>query len=348
MPLQKGNRIMQYSDGIEDSRRYLRLTLELIGKHGVPTDPLNYCIWYEYASGNNEELKAAIDEHLKKGGAFSAETNQQLYNQHIASDQEMLTTLVRKELNKVFAEIIGTMDTADQVFSQSANNMEAINEAIVPNLSQDQLKTIVKQIKNEISSLEGSSSSFREQLQQANNEIDQLKSKMALYRTESLKDPLTQIDNRRGFDKALAENITQSQADGTSLCLIIADIDFFKKVNDTYGHLVGDNVIRMVAATLKNSIKGKDLAARIGGEEFAILLPDTPFDGAMKLANDIRLAFERLDLTKKSTGESLGQITLSFGVATYQEAEAVDDFINRADQALYQSKETGRNKVTGL
>ena len=339
---------MQYSDGIEDSRRYLRLTLELIGKHGLPTDPLNYCIWYEYVSGNNEELKAAIDDHLEKEGTFSTETNQQLYNRHIASDQEMLTTLVRKELNKVFAEIIGTMDTADQFYSQSANNMEAINEAIVPNLSQDQLKTIVKQIKHEITSLEGSSSSFREQLQQANSEIDQLKSKMAIYRTESLKDPLTQIDNRRGFDKALAEHITHSQADGTSLCLIIADIDFFKKVNDTYGHLVGDNVIRMVAATLKNSIKGKDLAARIGGEEFAILLPDTPVDGAMKLANDIRLAFEGLDLKKKSTGESLGKITLSFGVATYREGEAVEDFINRADEALYQSKETGRNKLTGL
>ena len=346
--LQKGNRIMQYSDGIEDSRRYLRLTLELIGKHGLPTDPLNYCIWYEYVTGNNEELKAAIDNHLEKEGTFSTETSQQFYNQYIATDQEKLTSLVREELNKVFSEIIGAVDTADQFFSQSANNMEVIDESIVPNLSQDQLKMIVKQIKNEITSLESSSSSFQQQLQQANSEIDQLKSKMALYRTESLKDPLTQIDNRRGFDKALAENITHAQADGTSLCLIIADIDFFKKVNDTYGHLVGDNVIRMVAATLKNSIKGKDLAARIGGEEFAILLPDTPVDGAMKLANDIRLAFEGLDLKKKSTGESLGKITLSFGVATYREGEAVDDFINRADEALYQSKETGRNKVTGL
>jgi diguanylate cyclase len=339
---------MQYNDGIDDSRRYLRLTLELIGKHGLPTDPLNYCIWYDYVSGKNEELKIAIDNHLKKKGTFTAETNQQLYNQYIASDQEMLTTLVRKELNKVFAEIIGTMDTADQFYSQSANNMEAINEAIVPSLSQDQLKTIVKQIKNEITTLEGSSSSFREQLQQANREIDQLKNKMALYRTEALKDPLTQIGNRRGFDKTLAENIAQAQADDTPLCLIIADIDFFKKVNDTHGHLVGDNVLRMVATTLKDTIKGKDLAARIGGEEFAILLPDTPFDGAMKLANDIRLAFERLDLKKKSTGESLGKITLSFGVANYRDAEAAEDFINRADKALYQSKETGRNKVTGL
>ena len=339
---------MRYNDGIDDSRRYLRLTLELIGKHGLPTDPLNYCIWYEYVSDNNQELKAAIDEHLKKGGAFSAQTNLQFYNQYVATDQERLTSLVREELNKVFSEIIGAVDTADQFFSQSANNMEVIDESIVPNLSQDQLKMIVKQIKNEITSLEGSSSSFQQQLQQANHEIDQLKSKMALYRTESLKDPLTQIDNRRGFDKALAENITQSQAAGSSLCLIMADIDFFKKVNDTYGHLVGDNVIRMVAATLKNSIKGKDLAARIGGEEFAILLPDTPFDGAMKLANDIRLSFEGLDLKKKSTGESLGKITLSFGVAAYREGEAVDDFINRADKALYQSKNNGRNQVSGL
>ena len=339
---------MQYNDGIDDSRRYLRLTLELIGKHGLPTDPLNYCIWYEYVSGNNQELKAAIDHHLEKKGTFSTETNLQFYNQYIATDQERLTSLVREELNKVFSEIIGAVDTADQFFSRSANKMEVIDESIVPNLSQDQLKMIVKQIKHEITSLEDSSSSFQKQLQQANHEIDQLKSKMALYRTESLKDPLTQIDNRRGFDKALAENITHSQTAGTSLCLIIADIDFFKKVNDTYGHLVGDNVIRMVATTLKETIKGKDVAARIGGEEFAILLPDTPFDGAMKLANDIRLAFERLDLKKKSTGESLGQITLSFGVTVYREAEPAENFINRADQALYQSKDTGRNRVTGL
>ncbi len=339
---------MQYNDGIDESRQYLRLTLELIGKHGLPTDPLNYCILYEYVSGNNEELKTAIDNHLEKGGTFSAETNRQFYSQYIATDQEMLTTLVREELNKVFSEIIGAVDKADQVFSRSANKMEVIDESIVPNLSQDQLSMIVKQIKHEITSLEDSSSSFQKQLQQANHEIDQLKSKMALYRTESLKDPLTQIDNRRGFDKALAENITLSQADGTSLCLMIADIDFFKKVNDTYGHLVGDNVLRMVAATLKDTIKGKDLAARIGGEEFAILLPDTPIEGALKLADDIRLAFERLDLKKKSTGESLGQITLSFGVTAYREAEAVEDFINRADQALYQSKNTGRNRVTGL
>jgi diguanylate cyclase len=207
---------------------------------------------------------------------------------------------------------------------------------------------IVNQIKQEIKSLESTSGAFKAQLQKATHEIDRLKIKLARYRNEALKDPLTRIDNRRGFEKKLKDVIGKANATGSSLCLIIADIDHFKKVNDTHGHLVGDNVLRMVAATIKESIKGRDLTARVGGEEFAILLPDTPFDGAMKLADDMRLTFERLDLKKKSTGESLGKITLSFGVATYKKNEVAEDFMNRADAALYRSKNTGRNKVTGL
>jgi diguanylate cyclase len=261
---------------------------------------------------------------------------------------ETMTSLVRDGLKKVFSEIIGAIKTTNQHFSASENHLESINESIVPNLSEVDLEKIVIKIKNEIQSLEATNGSFKDQLQHAAHEIDQLKSKMAQYREEALKDPLTRINNRRGFNKKLREAISKANADETSLCLIMADIDFFKKVNDTHGHLVGDNVLRMVAATIKESIKGKDMVARVGGEEFAILLPDTPFDGAMKLANDMRLAFEGLDLKKKSTGESLGKITLSFGLTIYKKDEVVEDFINRADKALYQSKNTGRNKVTGM
>jgi diguanylate cyclase len=339
---------MHYDDTIDASRQYLRLALELIGRYGLPTDPLHYGVWYEYASGRNSELSAAIDRHLEEKGTFPEALSRQLFDQYIANGREKVTTLVREELKKIFAEIIGAIQTTRQDFSQSENKLETINDAIAPNLSEADVEKIVKQIKSEIKKLEFSSTSFREQLQQATREIDQLKSKMARYRNEALMDPLTRIGNRRGFEKKLAGALDQANGTGTNLCLIMADIDHFKKINDTHGHLVGDNVLRMVASTITESIKGKDHVARIGGEEFAILLPDTPFAGAMKLADNMRLAFERLDLKKKNTGESLGRITLSFGVAVYKKNEATDDFIQRADEALYQSKKTGRNKVTGL
>ena len=348
MPWQKENCVMRYDDTIDDSRQYLRLTLELIGKHGLPTDPLNYCIWYEYASGKNAELNAAIDSHLERGSTFSEELNQQIFNQYIAGETETLTNLVREELKKVFSEIIGAIKTTNQHFARSENNLETINESLVPNLSEADVGKIVSQIKHEIKSLESSSVSFEEQLQQATHEIDQLKIKMVRYRNESIKDPLTRIDNRRGFEKKLKDAMGKANATETSLCLIMADIDHFKKVNDTHGHVVGDNVLRVISATIKESIKGKDLVARMGGEEFAILLPDTPFDGAMKLADNMRLTLEKLDLKKKNTGESLGRITLSFGVTICKKDEIAEDFVHRADTALYQSKETGRNKVTGL
>jgi diguanylate cyclase len=339
---------MFYTDTVDDSRQYLRLTLELIGKHGLPTDPLNYCVWYEYASAKNEALNAAMDHHIENNGVFSEEICRQFFNQYIANGMDVVTTQVREELKKVLSEIIRAIKNTDQHFSKSEEHIEAISDSLVSNLSEADVNLIVNRIKLEIKTLESTSSSFKEQLQQATREIDQLKMMMARYRNEALKDPLTRIANRRGFENMLKEAIGQANTEGKSLCLIIADIDHFKKINDTHGHLVGDNVLRIVAATIKDSIKGRDLVARIGGEEFAILLPETPVQGAMKLADNIRLTFEKLDLKKKNTGESLGNITLSFGVAVYETEEASEDFVNRADKALYQSKRTGRNKVTGL
>jgi len=338
---------MQYNDNMDDSRQYLRLALELIGKFSLPTNPLNYCIWYEYVSDSNPALSASIDAYLQNNAAFSEEFSRQLYDQHIARGKEKVTSMVREELKKIFSEMIGAVQTTNQHLSSSGNNLDIINESLIPGLSEADVDRIVQKIKTEIKSLEKSSTSFKEQLRQATREIDQLKSKMAHYRKEAVRDPLTQAANRRGFEKRLKHALETANTDDMPLCVIMSDIDHFKQVNDTHGHLVGDNVLRMVAATFKDSVKGRDLVARIGGEEFAILLPDTPSGGAMKLAEKIRISFERLDLKKKNTGESLGKITLSFGVTEYKNGESASDFINRADTALYRSKKTGRNKVTG-
>jgi diguanylate cyclase len=337
---------MHYDDSITDSRRYLRLALERLGRYNLPTDPLNYCIWYEYASGKNGPLNIAIDRYLETGDSFSTAMSKRLYSQFIADGTETATLLVRQALNKVFAELGGAIRITRQNFSRSENTLDSINEALTPTLTEADVEAIVARIRQEIQRLESSSSTFKAQLKQATREIDQLKSKMAQYRQEALKDPLTQIANRRGFEEALLRAMQAANATGDSLCLIMCDIDHFKKINDTHGHLVGDNVLRMVSATLKECTKGKDLVGRIGGEEFAIILPDTPPDGAMTLAENIRRTFAEMDLKKKNNGERLGDVTLSFGVTGYRQHEAAETFLNRADKALYASKENGRNRVT--
>jgi diguanylate cyclase len=343
-----GTKVMEYNDSIEDARGYFRFAIEQIGKHGSPVDPLNYCIWYEYASGKNKPLNEAIDSHLGNPGAFKNGFIKELYNEFIANEKEKMNDMVRDGLRNVFSEIIGSIQTTTKQYTTSNNNLQTINDSFSPESTVPEMQMVFHQLRNEIKSLESTNSAFQKKLDDSSNEIKELKSKLELYREESIKDPLTRIDNRRGFDQNLQDLISRSNDESTSLCLIMADIDHFKKINDTHGHLVGDNVLRMVAGTIKESVKGKDLIARIGGEEFAIILPNTPLPGAIKLAEDMRKVFENYDLKKKNTGESLGKVTLSFGVGNYKKGESLELFLNRVDEALYQSKKKGRNRVTAV
>jgi len=288
----------------------------------------------------------AIDNFVNGAGSYPEDLSQKIYREFIADKKELLNDLVRDGLKKVLGEIVASIAATNQQYDDSENQLTKINGSLLPGLSEAEVEIIAKRVQQQIEFLEFTNSSFKNQLDQATKEIDALKDKLEKYRTESIKDPLTQIDNRRGFDKKLTDAIDNANEKQTSLCLIMADIDHFKKINDTYGHLVGDNVIRMVAGTLKNSVKGRDDVARIGGEEFAIILPDTPVDGALKLAEDMRVTFDKFDLKKKNSGESLGKVTLSFGVTKYQFGESAEAFINRSDEALYKSKNTGRNKVS--
>ena len=136
-----------------------------------------------------------------------------------------------------------------------------------------------------------------------------------------------------------------AQEQNLSTCLLLADIDHFKKFNDTHGHLVGDKVLRFVASTMKHCIKGKDTAARFGGEEFAVILPNTDLAGAQSAAEQIRSEISSGTLINKSRGESYGSITISIGIAKLNMNDHPNDLIQRADQSLYLAKSRGRNRV---
>jgi len=152
-------------------------------------------------------------------------------------------------------------------------------------------------------------------------------------------DGLTGAWNRRHFETSLAASFATYERAGVPFSLLLLDIDFFKKVNDTYGHPVGDEVLRRLAKLLREQSRDNDIVARYGGEEFAVILANTGQDAAVLAAERYRQAAERTDMGGF-------RITISVGAATVREADAAPTLISRTDQALYRSKAEGRNRVT--
>jgi diguanylate cyclase len=214
-------------------------------------------------------------------------------------------------------------------------------------MSEAELRTMAQKLLGETRRMQDANAQLEQKLEASRDDIAALQRDLDEVRRESMLDPLTKIFNRKSFDEGLLKSFNEASREGTPLCLMLLDIDHFKRFNDTWGHQTGDQVLRLVAMTLKSNIKGKDMAARYGGEEFAAILPETDLEGAIIVADNIRKAIQAKELLKRSTNEKLGRITASMGVAMYKPGDTPGSLIERADRCLYAAKHAGRNRVLG-
>ncbi|WP_306535673.1 diguanylate cyclase [Geobacter sp.] len=173
---------------------------------------------------------------------------------------------------------------------------------------------------------------------------DELKRSNEMLRTLSITDPLTHLHNRRHLMEMVEREFQRALRKGAHLSLVILDIDYFKKINDTYGHQEGDRVLTILAEIVTRRLRSYDLAARYGGEEFVLLLPETPIHEALSIAERLRLEVQEHVFDGSLQGLVL---TISLGVATYPSSrvESIDSLFRQADEALYRAKQGGRNRV---
>jgi diguanylate cyclase len=313
-----------------------------------PATPIHFEIWYAYATGYNPSLNQMINETLARDGTLSEASINQIYETYVSpirfSDRiDDVGEQVKGEIEQVMAMIGAAAGSAYNY----TENLASASEKLDHTGDDPGIRMIVESLVQATKEVERINKTLEARLNASKLEISELQEVLAAVRNESLTDPLTSLANRKYFDDALVNRFTAAQSRHEPMSLILLDIDHFKKFNDTYGHLTGDQVLRLVAVAVKQNVKGQDIAARFGGEEFAVLLPDTAMRQAIAVGDQIRRAVMTKELMKRSSGEHLGRVTLSVGVASLTPGDTPQSLLERADVCLYAAKRTGRNRVIG-
>jgi diguanylate cyclase len=326
-------------------QNFAKKALALMSDVGVVATPDNFELFYSYASGENPAITQVMAAFIHAKKEFTPEILADLRLRCLSGTRAAqamealggnIDSLIENMLGKLESSARDTADYKDRLSAATGELGGERSPADVRKLV-DGLIAATRAMEHRTKSLEG-------ELQASSQQVTELRTKLADVRKESMTDPLTNIANRKAFDEAMRAALAAAQ-DGEPISLLMCDIDHFKTFNDTWGHQTGDQVLRLVAVCLSENVKGRDTAARYGGEEFAVLLRGTGLDAATRVANQIRNSVETRKLVKKSTGDILGTITISIGVAELACTDTVEGVIRRADACLYGAKHNGRNLV---
>jgi diguanylate cyclase len=330
----------------ERSLAFAEIALGQIRALRQPASPRNFEIWYHYATGYNQALNQTINEALQQKGALNDDDLDQVYNTYIAATRmgEQIDSVGTRVLDEI-KQVMATIDAAAGSATNYSQRLNLASESLAKANDGEALRKVIEHLVAGAKEMELNNKKLESSLAASKQEIEQLQQNLEMVRIESLTDPLTTLANRKYFDTTLAKCLAEAQEKNEPLSLLMLDIDHFKSFNDKYGHLTGDQVLRLVALSVKQNVKGQDIAARYGGEEFVIALPNTALQPAITVADHIRRAVMTKELMKRSTGERLGRITISIGVAVLRRSESAQVLIERADKCLYAAKRNGRNRV---
>lgn len=334
-----------YNGTVEQNAEYLRQILPLMSKNKIATDPLNFAIFYEYFTGRNIALNNELDELLRQQDVFTSELSVNLFKKYICDTSLESLEKISRSLLHLIHKTGEALDITGEKASAAATDIQNQSKRLEIDQNLPEIKTALTEIIARTKSLAETSMALQAQLDESKKEMQLLRRELEHARETAKTDALTGLLNRRAFDQKLNEHIEDHKQNNSELCLLILDIDHFKQINDTFGHQMGDNVLRYTANLMKQYISGYHCAARYGGEEMAVIMPNTSPSKAMSIAESIRASLAQHPLKLKGSKKSIGKVTISIGVASLKADDSVESLVERADQAMYRAKYNGRNRV---
>lgn len=312
---------------------------------GVVGLPRNYEIFYEALSGSNQQLSLDVVSLSNRPTQQELDAIGRKYfaHNHRVGIVDQARDILAKELEELAGMLRNErthLEKYGQVLSETSVGLTSRS-----NLTQELLQKVANAMSAATTSTIDHGKQVATVLGDKSAELESVKSKLEEYKKLADTDPLTQIWNRRAFDKELAR-IYDNKKSVLFSALILADIDRFKEINDRYGHPVGDKIIQIIADIFRSSIRQDMFVARTGGEEFALVVEGSSEEATCEIADRIRILIEQTAFTSAQTGENYGPITISMGLCMATEADGPEDLYAKADRALYRSKVKGRNRVT--
>ena len=332
----------------EREQALAKTALALMSDCNVVPTPDNFELFYIFASGEHAAVTRLMSDMINQRRPFPPEVLVDLRSRCV--QRERTAKAVEEfggNIRETLDAVLGKLEAAGKDAGEYGRTLSAATGQLGDDKSPDALRKLVDGLVGATHAMQKRTQNLESELQVSSQQVNELKTQLDHVRKESRIDPLTNIANRKAFDLELQSAVRDATESGSPMALLMCDIDQFKRFNDTWGHQTGDQVLRLVANCLSENVKGRDTAARYGGEEFAVILRQTSLNDAVNLADQIRSTVEGKKLVKKSTGDILGTITISIGVAQLSKKDLADSLVQRADTCLYQAKHTGRNRVVG-
>ena len=319
-----------------------------ITSHGQAADPRSYELWYKFATGDSGLLCAAVNSRLERNGTLGAGDIDELYSAHISpTDSSARVHKLGARAADEIAQIMAMIETAEDSASDYSDNLSEVSARLGTARDRESVRAIVESLVRATKAAETTNLKLQDQLQAMWEEVGQLRKDLESIRTEGHTDALTSLGNRKLFNAALEKSMAEANAKTTPLALLLADVDGFKGINDKFGHIVGDRILRFVANTFKATLTGNDIPTRYGGADFAVIMPRTPLRAAVEVADQLRIAVMKGELVRRSTGEKQSRVTLSVGVAALHSRTTSQALIEAADICLHAAKRSGGNCVVG-
>jgi len=329
---------MFFDTSYQVTSQFSEHTHDFLSSHSIKPTPVNYFVIYLYICNDNKPLTVEIDKQLKEKKLISTDFLADLFKHFISDTQQIENSMLApfedamsKTLQKLAAQVSNE--------NKAEKSLQKLDKILNDSEQKTSSESVVNYLLNTINTAKTQHQAMSQELISTQQKMSQLKDKLASSREEALIDSLIGLLNRRGCD----EKLKKLDFKDTHSSLAI-DIDHFKKVNDTFGHFIGDKVIQCIAKTIQSHIGEQDLAVRFGGEEFVVVMANKEIKEAQVIAEKIRTSIEKMKLKQKESNTYLPPISVSIGISQNNKSTDWKALFEQADSALYQAKNTGRNR----